>query len=172
MGELRRLCANAFIIGKQHQTLAVEVFSGGRERKFAILALQQGEAQFAFQRLYLLGNGGLGDMAFFRGLGKAVVAHDGLKIANLSKHDRPPALVDGIILSPTGRDVHRERPAPGGGCETSKNFKRAEAISRFRRTRRHVRMVRGNFALPHFSEQKNEQDGFAKDENAVPQMQI
>ena len=107
MGELRRLRANAFIIGKQHQTLAVEVFSGGRERKFAILALQQGEAQFAFQRLYLLGNGGLGDMAFFRGLGEAVVAHDGLEIANLPEHDIPHALVLPLFYQCAGRKARR-----------------------------------------------------------------
>lgn len=82
-GDAGGLPAHLVVIGHQNQTFPVKVFPGRGQHKFPVLSLQQGKPQFPFQRFDLLRYGRLGDMALFRRFGKAVVAHHGLKIANL-----------------------------------------------------------------------------------------
>ena len=54
--------------GLKKQALVIELFPGRSQPERSVSALQEPESQFTLQRLYLLRNGGLGDVVFLRRL--------------------------------------------------------------------------------------------------------
>lgn len=90
VGNLRRLRAHSLVIRRRHQTLLIKIRPGLRQRKRTILPFQKLEAQLAFYRLHLPGNGGLRNVVFLRRRGKAVQPHHRLKMPKLLEHPFPP----------------------------------------------------------------------------------
>ena len=70
MGDPAGLPADPLIVGHQDQAFLIEIRPRRGEAECAVFPLQQKEPQLPFQGLDLLGDGGLGDMAFSAALEK------------------------------------------------------------------------------------------------------